>query len=91
MPILLLLFLCLNSWGQTVSTTVDSEIKKIMQMMTEQIAKANQTAKNNRKIFKEAYRHPRITHADVKNIKKAEAANLKLLEETEKFLKNQKH
>jgi len=79
------------TWSKTAPPTVDSEVKKIMQMMTDQIEKTNQLAKNNRKMLKEAYRHPRVTAADVKNLKKAEIANLKLLEETEKFLKNQKH
>mgnify|MGYP000862460025 CR=1 FL=1 len=87
----ILLLLSLMTWSKTAPPTVDSEVKKIMQMMTDQIEKTNQLAKNNRKMLKEAYRHPRVTAADVKNLKKAEIANLKLLEETEKFLKNQKH
>lgn len=87
----ILLFLSLATWTKTTPPTVDSEIKKIMKMMTEQIEKTNQLAKNNRKMLKEAYRHPRVTDSDVRNLKKAEIANLKLLEETEKFLKNQKH
>lgn len=59
--------------------------------MTEQIEKANLLAKNNRRVLKDAYRDPRMSPTDIKNLKKAEMANLKLLEATDTFLKNQKH
>lgn len=81
----------LNVWSKSVTDTIDPEIKKITQMLVAEITKTNQVAKQNRKMLKEAYRHPRVTQADIKHIKKAELANLKLLEETERFLKNQKH
>ena len=89
MPILIILLIYLHAWSSP--SAADPEIKKLTQLFKEQIQKTNQAAKNNRKLLKEAYRHPRVTASDIKQLQKAEAANLKLLEETEKILKNQKH